>query len=229
MLVAVAKAYLKHGNEKAAWGSLGMIYFIVRLFSLALSKYFWCRFEGKENLPAKGPFILAANHSSYLDPLLLGASTNHFLHFIVRDKLLNFPVVGWVLKRCCTIPIKRHGNNIGAIKDAVRVLKKGNVLAMFPEGTRTKDRKLKRAKSGVGMIVSMAKAPVVPVYIKGTFDALPRRLRTLKRLPVQIHIGKPIDFSKKHDQKRGQELYQAISDEIMQHIAALKEKADKAP
>lgn len=199
-----------------------MVYFIIKFTSLIFFKlYIGFRVYGKKNVPRKGAFILAANHSSYLDPLLLAASFKRSLHFITRDRVLRAPIIGWFLKYANTIPVKRHGRDISAIKEALSILSKGKVLAVFPEGTRSKNRKFKKAKPGIGFLVYKAKVPVVPVYIEGSFDAQPRGIKTLKRHPIRIHIGRPIDFRRKCAKPQGTELYQGISDEIMQKIAAL--------
>jgi len=200
-----------------------MFYFIIRWASII---FFKTRLSfnatGGRHIPSKGAFILAANHCSYLDPFLLTASTHRPLHFITRAKILTLPFLGWVFKHANTIPVKSRGRDLKAIKDSLKVLAKGKVLAIFPEGTRTKDRKLKEAKSGVGMIAYMAKVPVLPAYIDGTFDAMPRGFKTFKRHPVRIYIGKPVYFKKEYDEKQSRETYQRISDEIMRHIAELK-------
>ncbi|MFA5146833.1 MAG: lysophospholipid acyltransferase family protein [Candidatus Omnitrophota bacterium] len=199
-----------------------MFYFMIRWAAVIFFKLcLWAKVYGSEHIPAKGAFIFAANHSSYLDPLLMSASTSRPLHFIARDKLLSYPLMGWVLKHANTIPVKRHGGDLSAIKNSLRLLAKGKVLAIFPEGVRTKDRKIHRAKFGIGMLVYMAKVPVVPAYIEGTFDALPRRVRTFKRRPVRIYIGKPIYFTKECAGEQTREAYQLISDEIMREIAGL--------
>ena len=200
-----------------------MFYFIIRWVSLIFFKLrLWFKVEGGERIPVKGAFIFAANHSSYLDPLFMAASTSRPLHFITRIKLLSYPVIGWILKHANTIPVKSHGRDLSVIKDSLRLLAKGKALGIFPEGTRTKDRKLKQVKSGVGMLVYMAKVPVVPAYIEGAFDALPRRVKTFKRHPVRVYIGKPIYFTKECAEEQTKETYQRISDEIMRQIAELK-------
>ncbi len=200
-----------------------MFYFIIRWFALIFSKlWLWFKVEGREHIPAKGAFIFAANHSSYLDPLLLAASTSRPIHFITRVNLLSHSLLGWILRHANAIPAKRHSKDMSLIKDSLRLLAKGKVIGIFPEGVRTKDRLLHRAKSGIGMLVYMAKAPVLPAYIEGTFDALPRRIRTFKRHPVRVYIGKPIYFTKEFAGEQTKEAYQRISDEIMRQIAELK-------
>jgi len=200
-----------------------MVYSIIKFVSFAFFKlYLDFKIYGKGNIPRKGAFIVAANHASYLDPLLLVVTFRKNLYFIARQRLFAVPLIGWVLKQVKAIPVKRHGKDTGPIKNALSVLREGKILAVFPEGTRSKNRKFKTAKPGVGFIVSKAKVPVLPVYIESSFDAQPRGIRTLKRYPVRVHIGKPIDFSKEPARFHKAELYQAIGDEIMRAIAAMK-------
>ena len=200
-----------------------MFYFMIRWAALVFFKLrLWFKVEGREYIPAKGAFIFAANHSSYLDPLLLAASTSRPVHFTTRIKILSYPVIGWILKHANTIPVKNHGRDLSVIKDSLRLLAQGKAIGIFPEGTRAKDRKLKSAKSGIGMLVYMAKVPVVPAYIEGAFDALPRRVKTFKRHPVRVYIGKPVYFTKECAGEQTKEAYQRISDEIMRQIAQLK-------
>lgn len=200
-----------------------MFYFIIRWSSLIFAKLFlWFKVEGKENIPAKGAFIFAANHSSYLDPFLLTASTSRPLHFITRAQILSPTLLGWVFKHANAIPVKGHGKDLSVIKGSLRLLAKGKGIAIFPEGTRSKDRKLKTAKSGVGILAYMAKVPVVPAYIEGAFDVLPRQIKTFERHPVRIYIGKPVYFTKEYAEEQTKEIYQRISDKIMRQITELK-------
>ena len=200
-----------------------MFYFIIRWASLIFFKLrLWFKVEGREHIPAESAFIFAANHSSYLDPLLLAASTSRPVHFTTRIKILSYPVIGWILKHANTIPVKNHGRDLSVIKDSLRLLAQGKAIGIFPEGTRAKDRKLKSAKSGIGMLVYMAKVPVVPAYIEGAFDALPRGVKTFKRHPVRVYVGKPVYFTKECAGEQTKETYQRISDEIVRQIAELK-------
>ncbi len=205
-----------------------MFYPILRvLFILFFKLYLKPTVIGLENIPKKGPFIFTANHASYLDPPLVSAYINRNLYFMAREELLKSPVIGWVLKHAHTFAVKRHGRDLNAIKTSLKVLISKNGLVIFPEGTRTKNRLLKRAKPGVGFLVYKSRAPVIPCYIEGTFDAMPRRIRTFKPSPVKMYIGKPIDFTKELHKNPTPELYQEISDKIMKEIAVIKEANTK--
>ena len=201
-----------------------MIYFFIKFGSLIFFKsYLGFKVYGKENIPKKGAFILAANHSSYLDPPLLAVSFKRALHFITRDKLLKAGLLGRILSYANTIPVKRHGRDMVALKKTLLLLKNGKVLVVFPEGARSKNRELKKAKKGAGFLVCKSNVPVLPVYIKGTFDAQPRGLKTLKRHPVSVHIGKAVRYGGKFVKTHKLDLYQAISDDIMKQVGLLKD------
>ena len=106
-----------------------MFYFIIRWASLAFFKLrLWFKVEGKEHIPAKGAFIFAANHSSYLDPFLLTASTSRPLHFVTRAQILAPTFLGWVFKHANAIPVKGHGKDSGVIKKSLRLLAKGKEI-----------------------------------------------------------------------------------------------------
>jgi len=205
-----------------------MFYSLIKSGSKLFFKFYLkSKVYGRSNIPRKGSFILASNHVSYLDPLLLAATFRRNLNFIARDKLLKASYIGWVLKHANTIPVSRQGKELESLKKALKILKDGKVLAIFPEGTRSKNGRIKSAKPGVGFLVYKANVPVLPVYIGGTFEAQPRGIKTLKRKPVEVRIGKVLDF--RHidaDRSRRDVLYQKISDDIMEKISELKTLAD---
>jgi 1-acyl-sn-glycerol-3-phosphate acyltransferase len=119
--------------------------------------------------------------------------------------------------------VKRREGDIKAMRQALSILNSNRPLVIFPEGTRSKDRELKPAKPGIGFIVAKTNVPVIPAYIDGSFEALPRRVDTFKPHPVRVYIGKPIYFKIEPDMK-GRQAYQKISDEIMDRIKELKVK-----
>lgn len=173
---------------------------------------------GRENVPKTGPFILVSNHQSYLDPILLGTSIHRNLYYLARSTLFKHPVCAVIMKGMHCISLKRDSGNVAALKVAIRTLKSGRPIVLFPEGTRTKGKGLKRGKPGVGFIVAKAGVPVVPAYVKGSFEAMPRQAKTLRRRPVSVHIGKPVTFSEDFFRTHGKEAYQKVSDVLMQKI-----------
>ncbi len=183
---------------------------------------------GRENVPRKGAFIMVANHTSYLDPILVGTSVYRGLYYMARSNLFKRPCFGAIMRGLHSFPVKRSKGDLGAIKTSLNILKSGKGLVIFPEGTRAKDKNLKQAKAGTGFLVSKANVPVIPAYVGGSFDALPRGIKTLKRHPVCVYIGKPIEFDKSLLALKDKEAYQKISNEAMRRIAELKELYEKS-
>lgn len=196
---------------------------VVWLFRLFAKHALSFTVTGAENIPARGGFILAANHTSYLDPLLLGAAVRRELYYMGREELFKRGALSaWVMRRLHTFPVKRHGGDLAALRTSLGILKQGGALGIFPEGTRVKHTNLKRGKPGIGFIVAKAGVPVIPAYIEGAFEALPHGRKTFKRHPVAVRIGEPIIFDAHAIDGRGKEVYQEVSDRIMARIAELK-------
>ena len=157
---------------------------LVARFGFRLSVY------GRENLIEDGPAIVASNHQSYLDPPLIGCAHRGELRYLARNTLFDHRLLGWFLKRVNTVPVDRDRGDIAAIKTIIRLVKDGHRIIIFPEGTRSLDGQLQPARSGLGMVIAKTGAPVVPVRLYGTFDALPKT-GGLRLVPVSMVVGQP--------------------------------------
>ncbi len=147
-------------------------------------------YVGTENIPANGGFILAANHINALDPVFIGVGMEkRQLHFMGKKELFENPVAKYFLTKLNGFPIVRGSADTAALDYAIRVVKEGNVLGIFPEGTRSKDYKPARAKSGVAMIAHEAKADVLPVSLY-TSDNLKKHTK------LTIRFGEVIPYEK---------------------------------
>lgn len=201
-----------------------MAYFVGwSLFFIFFKCYLSFKVVGRENVPKKGPFIFASNHRSYFDPILLGTSIHRSLNYMARENLFSGGLFGWAMRQVHAFPVKKGSGNLGALRQALNILKNGKPLVIFPEGTRSGDKELKPAKPGVGFIMARANVPVIPAYIEGSFEALPRGLMTLKRSRVAVYVGRPLKFELNAD-PRGKEAYRKASDDIMREIAELKKR-----
>ncbi|MDR3687217.1 MAG: lysophospholipid acyltransferase family protein [Coriobacteriia bacterium] len=187
------------------------------------------RFIGVENVPRDGGYVLAGNHVSYLDPVLLWCGVPKPTHFIARQDLFEAPVLRWLLPRVWTIPIKRATADREAIGRATALLKHGEPVGIFPEGTRQAGgvgAELGEAHSGVAFIATRADAPVVPVGISGTERALPRGAWFPRFPRVTISYGEPVraeDFAELGRKER----LDAMTAEIMRRIAEQRAVAEK--
>ena len=199
-----------------------MLYTILRIiFAIFFQVLFRAKTYGKEHLPAEGPVILAANHMSNWDPPLLATFLPRTVSYMAKIELFEHPVFGAAIRHCHAFPVKRGAADRGAIKAAINVLKQGRVLGLFPEGTRSKDGKLHKAEAGVGLLAAMSGAPVVPACIVGT-DRIMQHGGFLPKL--RIMYGEPMHFT---GDKRDKEQLAAFSQEIMAHIAAMREEIEK--
>lgn len=132
------------------------------------------RFQGLENVPSNGPFILAANHQSFLDPLFAGIALKGQLNFMARDTLFKSKIFGPLLSSVKAIPVRRGQTDIASIKTIIAKLKQGESVCLFPEATRTTDGKIAPFKGGLGLLSRRSGAAVVPVLIDGAFECWPR-------------------------------------------------------
>ena len=170
------------------------------LLGYSLSKtlaktFFNYRVIGAENMIEEGPCIIAANHCSYLDPPLVGVACQRAIHYLARKSLLDIPVLGPILPQLNVIPVDQKNADRSALMGAIRVVKNGGAVLIFPEGSRSWDGDLQTAQPGIGMIVAKTGAPVVPVRVFGTFETYPRGA-TLPRLSsIKVAIGKRLTFS----------------------------------
>ena len=151
----------------------------------------WLRWEvsGRENIPAEGPVVIAANHLSLLDPPVLGAAATRKVHFMAKSELFKPAWFGALIRKLGAFPVRRGAMDRDAIKTGLTILKENKVLAVFPEGTRSKTGELGRAGGGAFMMAVKCKAKIVPAYIYGT---------DLKRHPgwpkVRVIFGKPMEY-----------------------------------
>ncbi len=181
-------------------------------------------------VPPTGAAILAGNHQSFLDPPFFGLCCYREAFFLARDTLFRHPVAGWLLRSWNCVPLKREGGDLAGMRTVLRLLGEGKAVVMFPEGTRSKDGALQRARGGIGMIVARSGAPVVPMRIHGTRDAMPRGVWLPRPKKVTIIFGEPFRPSQLDNLSalRGDALktaYQAIGDEVMTRIAQLEPPA----
>jgi 1-acyl-sn-glycerol-3-phosphate acyltransferase len=180
---------------------------------------------GRENFIETGAAIFASNHQSYLDPPCVGMACRHEIYYLARKTLLERPLIGPLLSQLNTVPVDRDRGDISSIKTIIRLLRDGNRVIIFPEGTRSADGKLQPARAGLGMIIAKTLAPVVPVRVFGTFEALPRS-GGLRPTAVSVVVGRPIRFTEE-DVKDDRDIYQLLSNRVMEKIADLELPSDR--
>ena len=197
----------------------GILWILTRAVGRVFLHY---RTRGAEYVPATGGVLLAANHASYADIPLLGCGVRRRLFYLGRANLFPSPLVGRILRALGWIPLKPERWDRQAFRTAVELIKAGKAVVIFPEGTRTTDGTLQPGKPGIGLLVAQAQCPVVPVYLRGTYQVLPMGASWLRRHPVEVSFGQSMDFREECRQYQGKELYQRISHTVMARIAELR-------
>jgi len=184
--------------------------------------------EGLENIPADGPAILASNHLSFSDSIFLPLVVDRKITFLAKSDYFTGPGVrGWATKQFMDaagqVPIDRSGGRASqaAISTGVRVLREGNLLGVYPEGTRSPDGRLYRGRTGPARMALAAPAPVIPVAMFGTDKIQPTGQKIPNLYPLSIRIGAPLDFSRYAGMEDDRLVLRSMTDEIMYELMAL--------
>jgi len=190
-----------------------------RFFRFAFGIALDLRLHGLDNMPAEGSVIIAINHTSFVDPLLVGAYLPR--HVVMMSKIENFklPFFGFLVTLYGAFPVRRGEIDREAIKTALEVLRSGQVLLMAPEGTRSLDGQLQQGRDGLAMIAARTGALVVPFAIAGA-KPVSKNLKRLRRTPVTVKVGKPFKLESANAKPSREELA-AMTDRVMLRLAGL--------
>ncbi|MDR2251774.1 MAG: 1-acyl-sn-glycerol-3-phosphate acyltransferase, partial [Endomicrobium sp.] len=178
-----------------------------QMFRIMFKLFYRYCIEGSQNIPNTGGAVIAPNHISFFDPPLTGAAMKRPLYSMAKKELFDIPVFGWTIKQTNAFPVKRGVQDTSAVRHAFSLLEKGRLLLMFPEGTRSRDGKLGKARAGAGMVACNAQVPLIPVKIENT-----NMMLKFKR--IKIKYGKPIYPPKNFSKNDYIDLSQKVLDEI---------------
>jgi 1-acyl-sn-glycerol-3-phosphate acyltransferase len=202
-----------------------VLYEILKLLLVFLMRaWFGLRVRGAEHIPSSGPTLIVSNHQSILDPPVIGGAARRQIYFLAKAELFRIPLFGWLFRALHARPVRREGSDPRALRSAALLLEEGKALLVFPEGTRSLDGRLGKGKPGVGMLAVTSGAPVVPAYVSGTLEALPKGAAWPRRSQVSVSFGPALHFKAPISVGR-KERYREAVEEIMRGIAQLKEQS----
>jgi 1-acyl-sn-glycerol-3-phosphate acyltransferase len=188
------------------------------------------RGTGRGNVPKRGPVLIAANHQSMFDPMLVGLSLPRYPAFLARKNLFDIPVIGPAIKSLGSVPIDRSMGKDG-IRAVLDALGRGRAVILFPEGERTHTGQVQPLKAGVSLLFQRVRCPIVPVGIAGAYAAWNRFLKWPRFSPpflppgdstIGVSMGEPIDPARYHGMTRD-ELLADLRGEIVKQVAVAEE------
>ena len=185
--------------------------------------------RGAENVPAKGPVLLAANHLSSADPVLVGAAIERPAFYLAKEGLFRNPVSARFFRAMGQVKVDRsEGGNDGAVQTALGLLSQGLVVGIFPEGTLSRAGRVRRGKTGIARIAALSGAPVIPIGID-TSTFWPRG-SAVPRLGARVHvaIGKPMQLDLKPGDAADRQRMRDATDDVMERVEALLREAEAA-
>lgn len=195
--------------------------------------HLFCRVVGKleargvENIPNEGGVLIVSNHVSLLDPIIVGSAVNREVHFMARSDIFGVPFLGRLITAFNAYPVNRWAPDLGALRRTISLLKAGNAVLIFPEGTRSVDGNLGKTNDGACFIAHRANVPTIPVYHDGVGKMLPRGSRRFRRSKLTVSFGEPIDFSKVVQSDVKREIYQQMGVQMMDGIRKLSKSIQK--
>ncbi len=191
-----------------------------------VSRLLWdTRIEGVENLPRTGPFILVTNHTSNLDPLMMGWASGHqidrIVHFMAKVEMRSWPLLGWLATQSGVYFVRRGEGDRAAQQFSLDALADGRPIALFPEGTRSRTGHLREGKPGAALLAIRSGAPLVPAGIGGTHRIFPKGARFPRASKVRIRIGEPFTLPHQPNGRVDRDSLAAGTERIMSAIEAL--------
>lgn len=197
-----------------------------RLLGPIVKRYFRMDWQGIEHIPASGGVVLACNHLSNLDPVLLAAACPRQISYLAKIELFKVPILGSLVRRYGAIPLRRSASDPEAIRLAEHVLEQGQLLALFPEGTRSRDGQLKPFRFGAARMALKYEVPLVPAAIIGTEAAMPAGAKFPRRVTVRLAFGPPIETIQYHYHSAGRvpevHILESVTTQLRDEVQRLK-------
>lgn len=195
-----------------------MIYRVLQIVLWPIFRLFY-RFSvsNRSHIPVSGPVLLVANHTSYLDPVLLGLASRRPIAFMAKAELFKIPGLGWLIRRLYAFPVQREGFDRRAVRTALNKLKEGGVVGIFPQGSRERGE-TKEGLPGAALIALKSGAQILPAAILGADKVIPDGKALPRRATIEVRFGEPIQCGTTGEKK---EIIEQMTRKIMEEIRTL--------
>ena len=181
--------------------------FVKNVSGFLCTVFFELKVYGIYNIPRAGGALILSNHQSYLDPIVISVRLDRPMSYMAKAPLFKNKYFGWFIRGLNAFPVEQGAGDIGAVKESIARLQRGQMLNVFPEGSRTQDGEIAPLEKGVGLLLRRARVPVIPVVIDGSFEAWPKRRKFQRPHKIRVAIGPPMN-----------ELWKLDRDQIMAKI-----------
>ena len=179
---------------------------------------------GRENIPASGPFILVANHQSYLDPIIVQVLCPRPLHTLAKSTQFTGTFMRWFMPRANAIPTRRYRIEPQAVRVVLRRLQAGKAVGVYPEGERSWDGEMQPFRRGTIRLLLKAGVPVVPCGLAGAYDVWPRWSKSIRRGRIRVEFGKPIQWPAMHRRAERNAFLPEATAQLRDALAALSSR-----
>lgn len=178
--------------------------------------------RGVDHIPREGGVLFVSNHVSFLDPVIVGSAASREIHYMARSTAFDIPGLGKLIAAYNAYPVNRGAADLKALRNTITLLKNGNAVLIFPEGTRSPDGELGTARDGACFIAHRAGVPIIPVFHRGAERMLPRNSKWPRRTQLIVTFGTPLEL-KAQEFETKREMYQQMGTQIMTAIADLRD------
>jgi 1-acyl-sn-glycerol-3-phosphate acyltransferase len=194
-----------------------------RIIPPMANPYLHVQLEGLEHVPERAPAILASNHLSFLDSIVVPMNVPRPVYFLGKADYWDSWRTRWFFQGTGVVPVNRGGGGRGedSLRTGVDILNRGDLLGIYPEGTRSPDGRLYRGKTGPVRMALEAGVPIVPCAVDGTDRAMPTGTYRPRRVPVTVRYGRPLDLSRYRDRRTDPFVLRSATDELMYEIMML--------
>ncbi|MCJ7626763.1 MAG: 1-acyl-sn-glycerol-3-phosphate acyltransferase [Longimicrobiales bacterium] len=196
-----------------------------RLFQLILTLFAHAvaRLEvvGRENIPKTGPFILVANHQSFLDPIIVQVLCRRPLHTLAKSTQFTGRFMGWFMPRSNAIPTRRYRIDPQAVRVVLRRLAEGEAVGVYPEGERSWDAQLQPFRRGTIRLLLKSGVPVIPCGLSGAYDVWPRWSKTIRRRRIRVEFGEAIRWPAMDRREMRNAFVPEATEQLREQLASL--------
>ena len=212
-------------KKKNSFGEIfnNLFFFGLKFLGRVLLKVFFSlEVININHVPATGPFIITANHFSFMDPPVLQAACPRRIYFMMTEKYYR-PILGrWFFKLMHAIPLRENtAYNIGPIKIGLKNLHQGNVIGIFPEGGISKTGVIQEGRPGTLLLAQKSNSSILPVFISGTYQALPKPAKFFRKAKIKVIFGNPINYEKLSEGLKGKQGLEKATQNLIQKIRDL--------